>query len=93
MLRRFHSVDNLCTYIENARQVTNLDTQIARREKDLEVLEQLQGIYEKLGCMNMLEVSAEEHTTISIELALLKLSRNSVERKLLEFELGTLLED
>jgi hypothetical protein len=73
--------------------MTNLDTQIARREKDLEVLEQLQGIYEKLGCMNMLEVSAEEHTTISIELALLKLSRNSVERKLLEFELGTLLED
>jgi hypothetical protein len=71
----------------------NLDTQIARREKDLEVLEQLQGIYEKLGCMNMLEVSAEEYTTISIELALLKLSRNSVERKLLEFELGTLLED
>jgi hypothetical protein len=73
--------------------MTNLDTQIARREKDLEVLEQLQGIYEKLGCMNMLEVSAEEYTTISIELALLKLSRNSVERKLLEFELGTLLED
>jgi hypothetical protein len=73
--------------------MTNLDTQIARREKDLEALEQLQGVYEKLGCMNMLEVSAEEHTTISIELALLKLSRNSVERKLLEFELGTLLED
>jgi hypothetical protein len=73
--------------------MTNLDTQIARREKDLEALEQLQGIYEKLGCRNMLEVSAEEHTTISIELALLKLSRNSVERKLLEFELGTLLED
>jgi hypothetical protein len=73
--------------------MTNLDTQIARREKDLEVLEQLQGIYEKLGCMNMLEVSAEEYTTISIELTLLKLSRNSVERKLLEFELGTLLED
>lgn len=93
MLRRFHSVDNLGTYIENARQMKNLDTQIARREKDLEALEQLQGVYEKLGCMNMLEVSAEEYTTISIELALLKLSRNSVERKLLEFELGTLLED
>jgi hypothetical protein len=71
----------------------NLDTQIAHKETDLEILEQLQGIYEKLGCMNMLEASAEEHTTTSIELARLKLSRNSVERKLLEFELGTLLED
>jgi hypothetical protein len=71
----------------------NLDTQIACKEKDLETLEQLQRIYEKLGCMNMLEASAEEYTTISIELTLLKLKRNKLERKILEFELGTLLED
>lgn len=88
-----HTATNLYNYINNARQVENLELQIKSKEKDLEAFEQLHGIYKNMGCMNMLEVSQERANGIELEILLLKLEKNKLEEKLLKFELATFLED
>lgn len=88
-----HTTTNLYTYIQNAQQVENLELQIKQKEKDLEALEQLHGIYKNMGCMNMLEVSQERANSIGLEILLLKLEKNKLEEKLLKLELATFLED
>jgi hypothetical protein len=88
-----HTTTNLYTYIQNAQQVENLELQIKQKEKDLEALEQLHGIYKNMGCMNMLEVSQERANSIGLEILLLKLEKNKLEEKLLKFELMTFLEN
>jgi hypothetical protein len=88
-----HTATNLYNYINNARQVENLELQIKSKEKDLEALEQLHGVYKHMGCMNMLEVSQERANSIELEILLLKFRKNKLEEKLLKFELATFLED
>jgi hypothetical protein len=88
-----HTATNLYNYIKNAQQVENLELQIKQKEKDLEALEQLQGVYKHMGCTNMLEVSQERANSIELEILLLKLRKNKLEEKLLKFELATFLED
>ena len=88
-----YTATNLYNYIKNAQQVENLELQIKQKEKDLEALEQLQGVYKHVGCMNMLEVSQERANSIELEVLLLKLRKNKLEEKLLKFELATFLED
>jgi hypothetical protein len=91
--RAAHAATNLYEYLQNAQQVENLELQIKQREKDLEALEQLQGVYKHMGCTNMLEASQERVNGIELEILLLKLERNKFEEKLLKFELATFLED
>lgn len=88
-----HTATNLYNYINNARQVENLELQIKSKEKDLEAFEQLHGVYKHMGCMNMLEASQERANGIELEILLLKLEKNKLEEKLLKFELATFLED
>lgn len=92
METRFHSVDNLYNFIQNVRQMKNLDAQIASKEEELEYLDQLDEIYAKLFNPAPFE-TARQYTTAAVELTLLKLKRNKLEKKILEFELGTFLED
>jgi hypothetical protein len=73
--------------------VENLELQIKHKEKDLEALEQLQKVYQRIGCMNMLEVSQERANNIELEILLLRLEKNTLEKKLLKFEVATFLED
>lgn len=87
-----HTTTNLYTYLKNAQQVENLELQIKQKEKDLKALEQLQGVYKHMGCMNMLEASQERANSIELEILLLKLEKNKLEEKLLKFELATFLE-
>lgn len=92
METRFHSVDNLYNFIQNVRQMENLDAQIASKEEELKYLNQLDEIYTKLFNPAPFE-TAQQYTTAAVELTLLKLRRNKLEKKILEFEFGTFLED
>ena len=42
---RLHTASNLYKYIENARQMENLELQIKQKEKDIKAHEELQNIY------------------------------------------------
>lgn len=88
-----HTATNLYNYINNARQVENLELQIKQREKDLKALEQLQGVYRHVGCTNMLELSQERANSVKLGVLLLKLRKNKLEEELLKFEVATFLED
>lgn len=92
METRIHNVSNLYNYINNSRQMENLDRQIAQKEEELELLEQLEGTYGKLGVAALFG-SVEKYNKLKREILKLQLVRNSVEREILWFELGTLEED
>ena len=93
METRIHTATNLYNYINNARQMENLEAQIASKKKELESIEALNAIYEKMGCMNMLEVSAEHANKIEFDILLLRLRMNKIEGEMIKFEIGTFLED
>ena len=93
METRIHTASNLYKYIENARQMENLELQIKQKEKDLKAHEELQNIYKDIGCMNMFEVSEERCSAIELEILLLKLKRNKVEEQMIKFEIAAFLED
>ena len=92
METRIHNVSNLYNYINNSRQMENLDRQIAQKEEELELLEQLDKTYGKLGVAALFG-SVEKYNKLKREILKLQLVRNSVEREILWFELGTLEED
>ncbi len=92
METRIHTADNLYNFIKNARQMENLELQIASKEEELKHLDQLDEIYAKLFNPAPFE-TARQYARVALELTLLRLKRNKLERKILEFELGTFLED
>ena len=92
MTTRIHTADNLYTYTMNARQMKNLDAQIASKEEELRHLDRLDGIYAELAISALLD-TASQYVKVALELTQLKLERNELERRLLEFELAVLLED
>ena len=92
MTTRIHTADNLYTYIMNARQMKNLDAQIASKEEELRHLDRLGSIYAELSISALLD-TASQYVKAALELTQLKLKRNELERRLLEVELAVLLED
>jgi hypothetical protein len=70
----------------------DLDRQIAQKEEELELLGQMERTYGKLG-VSALFGSVERFNKLKKEILKLQLVRNSVEREILWFELGALLED
>lgn len=92
METRIHNVTNLYNYIDNSRQVENLDRQIASKEEELELLDQMEKLYGKLG-VSALFGSVEKYNKLKKDILKLRLVRNSVEREILWFELSALLED
>ena len=93
METRIHTASNLYKYIENARQMENLELQIKSKEKDIKAHEDMQNIYKKMGCMNMFEVSEDRCSAIELEILLLKLRRNKLEEQMIKFEIAAFLED
>ena len=92
METRIHNVTNLYNYIDNSRQMENLDCQIKQKEAELELLDQLEQTYGKLG-VSALFGSVEKYNKLKKEILKLRLVRNSLEREVLWFELGALLEE
>ena len=92
MTTRIHTADNLYTYAQNARQMKNLDAQIASKEEELRHLDRLSEIYAELAISALLD-TASQYVKVALELTQLKLKRNRLERRLLEFELAAFLED
>jgi hypothetical protein len=90
---RIHTATNLYAYVKNLHQVENLKLQIERKEQDLKDLEQLQEIYDRLGCINMREVAKDRAGSIMTDIFLLMLDKNTLEEQLLEFENAVRLED
>lgn len=88
-----HSLDSLSTFIVNVRKMDDLDSQIKQREGLLTNLEQLEEIYETLGNEAMLDKVTEQYNQTELETLVLKLKRNELERKLLMFQLNSLLEN
>lgn len=88
-----HSLDSLSTFIVNVRKMDDLDSQIKQKEGLLTNLEQLEEIYESVGNEVMLDKTTEQYNQIELETLVLKLKRNELERKLLMFQLNSLLEN
>jgi hypothetical protein len=88
-----HSLDSLCTFIANARNIDKLEAQIKQKEGLLKNLEQLETIYEDLGSQVMLDRTTEEYNVVFTELLVLKLKKNKLEREMLVFQLKSFLED
>ena len=88
-----HSLDSLSTFIMNVRKMDDLDNQIKQKEGLLTNLEQLEEIYETLGNEAMLDKTTEQYNQTELETLVLKLKRNELERKLLMFQLNSLLEN
>lgn len=88
-----HSLDSLSTFIVNVRKMDDLDSQIKQKEGLLTNLEQLEEIYETLGNEAMLDKVTEQYNQTELETLVLKLKRNELERKLLMFQLNSLLEN
>ena len=88
-----HSANNLYNFIENARQARNLDLQIKSKEEDLKYFEQAINMYERLGCESMVEETLKRHNKACHEVLTLKLKRVTLEKEMLEFELGSFTED
>jgi hypothetical protein len=70
-----------------------LDAQIKQKEGLLKNLEQLETIYEELGSQVMLDRTTEEYNVATVELLVLKLKKNQLERNMLIFQLKSFLED
>ena len=88
-----HTATNLYNYINNAHQVENLELQIKQKEKDIKAHKDIQNIYKKMGCMNMLEASEERCSAIELEILVLRLKRNKLEEQMIKFEIAAFLED
>ena len=93
METRSHSADSLYSFIKNSRQIERLDSQIKSKEEELKYLNQLEEIYEHLSCNPAPFSTASRYTKTALQLVQLKLERNKIERQILEFELGALIED
>lgn len=90
---RIHTATNLYAYLKNLHQVENLKLQIERKEQDLKDFEQLQEIYNRLGCINMCELVEERAGSTMVDIFLLTLDKNTLENQLREFESAAFLED
>ena len=93
METRIHTASNLYKYIENAQQMENLELQIKSKEKDIKAHKDVQNIYKKMGCMNMLEASEERCSAIELEILILRLKRNKLEEQMIKFEIVAFLEN
>lgn len=93
METRIHTASNLYKYIENARQMENLELQIESKEKDIKAHKDVQNIYKKMGCMNMLEASEERCSAIELEILILRLKRNKLEEQMIKFAIAAFLEN
>ena len=69
------------------------NSQIKQKEGLLTNLEQLEEIYEELGNEAMLDKVTEQYNQTELDTLVLKLKRNELERKLLMFQLNSLLEN
>ena len=88
-----HTVNNLYNFVENARQMENLDRQIKSKEADLKYFEQAINMYERLRCDSMVEETLKRVSKIYQDILILKLGRISLEKEMLEFELASFTED
>lgn len=93
MTNKFHSLDNLYTYIQNAKKIDFLESQIAIKEDDLNHFNSMQVMYETLGLEMLVEDTVKRYNKIAKEKIKLQLKKNLVEREMLEFELGVLEEE
>lgn len=93
METRIHTASNLYKYIENAQQMENLELQIKSKEKDIKAHKDVQNLYKKMGCMNMLEASEERCSAIELEILILRLKRNKLEEQMIKFEIAAFLEN
>ena len=92
METRIHNVNSLYTYIDNSRQMEDLDCQIASKEKELKLLAQLEETYGKFGVREVFGTAARSNK-VRKEILKLQLVRNKLERQILWFELAALSED
>lgn len=90
---RGHTDTNLYAYLKNLGQRENLRCQIARKEEDLRIVEQLHEIYKRLGCTSILEVSQMHRRELVTDILLLTLNKNKLEEQLREFEDTVCLEN
>ena len=93
METRIHTASNLYKYIENARQMENLELQIKSKEKDIKAHKAIQNIYKNMSCTNMLEASEERCSALELEILVLRLKRNKLEEQMIKFEIAAFLED
>lgn len=93
METRIHTASNLYKYIENAQQMENLELQIKQKEKDIKAHKDMQSIYKKMSCANMLEASEERCSALELEILLLRLKRIKLEEQMIKFEIAAFLED
>ena len=89
---RVHNVNSLYAYIDNSRQMEDLDCQIAQKEEELELLGQMEKTYGKLGVLEVFGTVARSNK-VRKEILRLQLVRNTLERQILWFELAALSED
>ena len=88
-----HSLDSLLTFIQNASHIADLEAQIESKEQDVQGISDLISFYEETGFVYMLPGLAERCNKETEELILLKLAKNEVEKRILEFELNALRAD
>jgi hypothetical protein len=89
---RVHNVNSLYAYIDNSRQVEDLDLKIASKNEELKLLGQLEETYGKLGVQEVFG-TIERSNKVRKEILRLQLLRNTLERQILWFELSALSED
>lgn len=89
---RVHNVNSLYAYIDNSRQVEDLDLKIASKNEELKLLGQLEETYGKLGVQEVFG-TIERSNKVRKEILRLQLLRNTLERQILWFELAALSED
>ena len=89
---RVHNVNSLYAYIDNSRQVEDLDLRIASKNEELKLLGQLEETYGKLGVQEVFG-TIERSNKVRKEILRLQLLRNTLERQILWFELAALSED
>lgn len=89
---RVHNVNSLYAYIDNSRQMEDLDLKIASKNEELKLLAQLEETYGKLGVRDVFGTT-ERSNRVRKEILELQLVRNTLERQILWFELSALSED
>lgn len=89
---RVHNVNSLYTYIDNSRQIEDLDCQIASKKEELKLLGQLEETYGKFGVQDVFGTAMRSNKVMK-EILRLQLIRNNLERQILGFELAVLSED
>ena len=88
-----HSIDSLYNFIINVQNMDELDAQIKEKEDRLNYLSQLEDLYESLELTEMLDLTTEKYNRTAVEVILLKMKRNELERKVLNFQLSALIDD